>query len=500
MYLQQLPPIVQVGQKKNIEDSLTQYCLLDLDEEIRASVVNASKRITSAPNCPANIQRVIDKTPPFAGYRIAAGTPYEGATLTSATVRPANLFFNALLGPNSTTLPDSGELFAFRIPHADIKNQIDHADPNGVVAFSAKGILGQIYGRQIPDLSAVYGDATYRISNRELQETLASQKIYLSPQLPIPFYRALKHAMLQDGIVILPCHGRVPLKVQELWTLHCAALIAAVRARPNDYGFLSEQHCNETLDLSAYQLGSMVVKSEDFRIFMDANGKIIERNPGEQDAIRLINVCGIRDIYQTSPTIIDNKTIMTNTFKTSLAAAENGIVIFLAVGMGVWGGDPNLYWKAFLDAVIASADPIEQILVNPGHWASPSGPYQGCTGNEFQQILDEYRAQGVGLCNLDKIVNLYDQQTDVIHLAYQLKKEFPDKVISLFNASDPDVTLGYHVGEYVNDLSHSTTTEENYTAMGSNGLCFETITGVHNDPHRLIQVPFGPIQSNALHL
>jgi len=30
--------------------------------------------------------------------------------------------------------------------------------------------------------------------------------------------------------------------------------------------------------------------------------------------------------------------------------------------------------------------------------------------------------------------------------------------------------------------------EENYSAIGTNVLCFETHTGVHNDPSRLIDV------------
>jgi hypothetical protein len=56
---------------------------------------------------------------------------------------------------------------------------------------------------------------------------------------------------------------------------------------------------------------------------------------------------------------------------------------------------------------------------------------------------------------------------------------YPDRVVSLLNASDPDVTLGFHVGEYVNNFPHCSTTEENYTAIGTNGLCFEDISGVH---------------------
>ncbi len=60
-------------------------------------------------------------------------------------------------------------------------------------------------------------------------------------------------------------------------------------------------------------------------------------------------------------------------------------------------------------------------------------------------------------------------------------------LLPFFNASDPDVTLGNHVGEYVNNLDHPPTTEENYTALGTNGLCFEYLSSVRSDPNRVIQ-------------
>jgi hypothetical protein len=46
-----------------------------------------------------------------------------------------------------------------------------------------------------------------------------------------------------------------------------------------------------------------------------------------------------------------------------------------------------------------------------------------------------------------------------------------------------------HVGEYTNNCPHrASTTEEHYTAVGSNGLCFETITGVHKDPEHVVSM------------
>jgi hypothetical protein len=181
---------------------------------------------------------------------------------------------------------------------------------------------------------------------------------------------------------------------------------------------------------------------------------------------------------------------MTENFKTDLIAAENGVAIFPAVGMGIWGGDPDLYWRAFLDAVI-SQENLDVICVNPGHQMTRTGKYTGCRGEEFQTILDEYKTcyanDPKARIRLEKILNLYESQKDIVQLAHQLKLAYPEKIISLFNASDPDVSLGYHVGEYVNNWPHTITTEENYTAMGSNGLCFEGITDVHSFPNRLLQ-------------
>jgi hypothetical protein len=165
--------------------------------------------------------------------------------------------------------------------------------------------------------------------------------------------------------------------------------------------------------------------------------------------------------------------------------------------MGVWGGDPDLYWRAFLAAVIRGGAPFERIFVNPGHQTTRTGgPFNGYSGEEFQIILDETirRCEASGdhlaVANLRKIVNLFDRKTDVVHLSSQLKAAYPDRIVSLFNASDPDVTLGNHVGEYVNRLGGAPTTEENYTALGTNGLCFEGITGVHADPLRVVQAAY----------
>ena len=440
---------------------------------------------------------VLAETPRFNGYKIGRGTPYSGTSLMSLSTRPANLFYNALFGPNAVT-PPGGEIFALKQPYYKIRRQIASADPNAIVSFSAKGVPAKIHSSRnrtvsIPDLADLHGGATYRISYGELQETLASQKIYVSPTFPLPFYRALKEALIKDGVATLPGDGKHPVKLSEIELPHCKALIKQAAKNYQRYGFQTKQQCLDVLDLTLYQLGALVVKREDFHIFIDGNGKILERNPGDPDAIRLINACGIRGIHLTQRTHIENDLIMREAFQTALIAAESGLVVFPAVGMGVWKGDPDLYWRAFLDAVAQSNTKIEQIFVNPGHQTTTYGRYRGCSGEEFQKILDEYKIcndrNPQALANLNKIINIFDRKTDVVQLAYHLKKNYPDKTVSLFNASDPDVTLGNHVGEYVNSTrGDCTTTEENYTALGTNGLCFEGVTGVHADPRRIVAV------------
>jgi hypothetical protein len=217
--------------------------------------------------------------------------------------------------------------------------------------------------------------------------------------------------------------------------------------------------------------------------------RLLSRKANQNDAIRLINACGIRGLYATQKSPYNQKLIQ-NMFQTSLEAAEKDIAIVPAVGMGVWKGDPEIYWGAFFDAIIASEIPLEAIYVNPGHRPSPYGKYKGCTGEEFLQVLKEYQKRYGNnpkvLEKLSKVKNLHESGQDVIQLARRLKLNFPEKTVSVLNASDPDVTLGFHVGEYTNNIPHTTTTEENYTALGTNGLLFETITGVHTSYRKRI--------------
>lgn len=451
------------------------------------------------------INDLIKNAPVFAGYRIdlPSGHPCEGAVISGAALRPANLFFNALFKGTtiSTTLPGSGQLFAFNTRHSVIRDFYHKKailTPDAEVAFCAKGVISTVLDRQnrerTVDLGEIFGSHTYKISYKEIFDLLDSQKIFVSSLLPLPFYKGLKAAMLADHMVILPGNDHAPILLEELRATqtNMGAFLRQVKAEPMKFGFTSQKASEELFSMTLYQIGALVVKRENYQLFVDGNGKIIPRNPGERDAIRLINACGIRGIRSQKTDPKFNKKIMQAAFKTAFVAAGRGIVIFPAVGMGVWRGDPDLYWRAFFNAVLKAPDSIETIFVNPRHQVTPYGKYRGAHGEEFQRIFEEYcfRYKNVEskLDKLRKIYNLYDSQKDVLQLAHYLKKIYPEKIISLFNASDPDVTLGYHVGQYVNNRPHTTTTEENYTAMGSNGWCAEGITGVHQHPDRVVSV------------
>lgn len=400
------------------------------------------------PGCPENLQRIINGAPAFNHYRITLANGQQ-STLLAQSVRPANLFFTAI--GVGTTLPGSRQLFA--IPH-------DHTAIRRYLASR----VGEKVDITAGELHNVYGNRHYRISFQEIVNTLDTQEIYLSPILPLDFYRGLKQAMLQDGLVEVP-----NMKLRDYTAGFTGAFILQnLRNNPR------------ILDYTFYELGTQVVKREDYHLFIDANGKILEREADANDALRLINMCGIRPTDNSAANPIKSHALMYGAYKSALAAATDGIVIFPAVGLGVWGGDPTLYWTAFFDALISSDEmtTLDHVCVNPGPAASTQ---------TFLRLLAEFKRDNsvhpVRLARLNMIIYLPRQ--DVLQLGRDLKLAFPDKTISVVNASDPDVTLGNHVGEYVNNIGHPPTTEENFTAAGDNGLHFETLTGVHKNPSRI---------------
>jgi hypothetical protein len=447
---------------------------------------------------------VVEYTEPFAKYQIPLPPQFgKGKTvgLTAFTLRPANLFFQSLFKDTliQTTLPGE-DLFAFNMPGNQIRDYIDQKvekNPEGIVEFSACGVSGAVVvgeeGYAIDDLAEVYGNKVYQMSYKEIQDVLNSQKIYTSSYLPLPFYSGLKEALKKNGSPILPGSDKKTLTLLELEKEGgpIGEFIAQVGKNPEKFGFKSKIVYEGFKKWTIYEIGAMVVKTEDYYLFMDGSGKIFTREPGSKDAFRLINACGIRGIAASKRSDLAKIDLMKATFKTALAAAADGVVIFPAVGMGVWQGPPEIYWPAFLDAIIESPDCFERIFVNPGHRETAAGDHLGSKGEEFQAFLDaglkQYQDKPEILSKLQKIKNLFAEDTDLLQLAHHLKQAFPEKTVSIFNASDPDVTLGWHVGEYTNNMPHKApTTEEHYTAMGSNGLCFEDITRVHEDPSRLI--------------
>lgn len=436
----------------------------------------------TGPVTEARIQNVIRKTPPFQGYVI----PGTATKVTSVAKRPANFFFDALLGRNTTTLPGSGELFRINSPW-EASWKICNLGDSAEIAFSANDPAGP----------SVFGDKTYRLSGREIKKLLQSQKIYVSPLIPKNFCLGLKNALHADNIKLLPSSDYRPTLMSENISPTVNAFLREVERNPSNYGFVNNGVMltfAEIKNLTLYQVGAMIVKSEDYYCFVDSNYRIEERRPDQKDDILLLNLCGIRGFHKSVNVSgnhnheIDRK-IMRHTFETAIkAAGKNAHIVFPAVGMGVWGGSPDVYWRALLDAIVSQGDSVRYVYINPGHQRTPGTRFDGSVGEEFASILKEYQSKFPNNPNLNKIVNLFHRKTDLLVFAKELKKVLPDEPVALVNASDPDVTLGPDVvGEYVNNLNHAPTTEENYTALGSNGLCFESLSGVRSDPNRVIQ-------------
>lgn len=445
-------------------------------------------------------KEVISSTPKFAGYAFAADPKVH---LTDISVRPANLFYEALFVTDNSIQPGSGELFAF--PYLEHERELieDNRDTD-VITVSAGETKTDLYRRDSEgnliklgeqNLKTYLGTNEFQISGGEIKEILKSQKVWLSPLISKKFYLELKEAMKKDGVVTLPGNdGKVPtLDDLLLYDSHVSTFLREVEKNPAPW--MGAFSFEELKKLTVYQVGAMVVKTENYYSLVEDGYRLASRKVGDQDAIKLISACGIRGFFNThripgnEQHQIDRK-IMTANFKTAFQSiGKDGFAVFPAVGMGVWKGDPDIYWRAFFDAVLEGGNNLKQIFVNPGHQTTPAGKYKGCKGDEFATILAEYCAKYPDNKNLKKVNNLLPYNTDLFLLARNLKKKYPDHTVALFNASDPDVTLGNHVGEYVNNLCHPSTTEENYAAAGTSGLGFEGMTGVLEDPeNRVIQL------------
>lgn len=435
-------------------------------------------------------------TPKFTGYGFAAD---PNVHLTDIDVRPANLLFETIYGVDPTTQPGEGELFAFDSLE-EARQGIEDLRDDEIILVKDYGHKTNLYRREAgrlvnlgeKDLKTYLGTNSFEISGSELKEILKSQKVWISPLISKKFYLGLKEAMKKDRIITLP-ENNPTLEDLLLYGFQASAFLREVEKNPAPW--MGQLSFDELKKLTVYQLGAMVLKTENYYSLVEDGYRLASRKIGDKDAITLISASGIRGFAHTHKIPgneqhqIDRK-IMTATFKGALQTiSKDGLAVFPAVGMGVWRGDPDVYWRAFLDALLEGGNKLKQIFINPGHQKTLSGKYEGCTGEEFATILNEYIRKHPENKNLRKVFNLRPYATDLFLLARNLKKKYPDLEVALFNASDPDVTLGDHVGEYVTNLCHPSTTEENYAAAGTSGLGFEEMTGVLKDPeNRVIQL------------
>lgn len=444
-----------------------------------------------------DISLIIKSTPKFNKYGFAAD---PNVHLTDLTIRPCNLFYEALFRNRFTvTQPGDDAFLRFNQPLSEVREYILSLPDETVISFSAMGrkaglYLAKLYFGEV-DLTTYFGWNTYQISAKEIKEMINSQRIHVSALIPRDFYLGMKDALANLPPGSIPGDDSSPITVSQLAD-QCAPLktyFKEVQANPSKYGFINDGTMfsfDQILRLTAYQLGSMIVKTDNYHCLVNQDYAIADRKIGQHDAIMQICACGIRGFF-ASTTLPGNEQhqidyrIMQHTFQTLLkSAGKDAFILMPALGMGVWGGNPNIYWRAFLDAVLLAGSDLQNILVNPNHKPTPD---IGWKGEEFAKILDEYKRAHPTNGNLNKIINLFDEKTDLLALAQNLKKAHPNRTVAIVNASDPDVTLGIAgPGEYANDICHAPTTEENFAVAGAT-LGFEGVTGVPNDINRVLK-------------
>lgn len=312
--------------------------------------------------------------------------------------------------------------------------------------------------------AAAYGSGVFRISYGEVQSMLASQRVCLSPQMPKPFYLHMRELIrAREGIG------------QER---ECGSLVNVKEMGANfgDYGFGGGHgkygwneytfskgkeallHC---LACSTEQIGAMVVKTQDFRVLMNAQGEIIEREVGADDALQLVTACGSPGVFLGDE--YRQTDVLSQTFTMILEAAGDGILVMPSIEFKDGTKDQMVvYWGAFFEIVASSAgDRIKHIYVNPTHRS-----VEGFTGGEFDDIyaMSKERFKSP---NLEKIVNV--KENGDVYLAYGLKQAFPHQVISLEAWAGPHETLG---GRALGGI---------HAAIGTAGLSDEEMTHVQEE-------------------
>jgi protein tyrosine phosphatase/ribosomal protein S18 acetylase RimI-like enzyme len=511
------------GEEINFYD-LIQTCL----KQIPADEAHATPDAKAANIATQRQHLALSFAPEFHKYAIGKydeGTEDdEKAQLTHFSLRPANLFLRALFGGQDvTTMPGTGgSKLAFNFPINVTDSSGKHTfnsleeigawimsrkDTGTKLSFSFSGVTGTISstkGKQ--DLSKYFGKQTFELSISEIQAMLQSQKVFMTATMPEAFYLGLKAAMKKDEMTVFPGGESRMVMVQDILNAkgqkslqgkkaeNLIQFFAEVTAAPEKFGFTLDQAKKAApgtfsylQKLTLYQLGSMVVRSQDYFCFIGENGQLRDRKAGSDKPLRLIDCCGIRGFLTTENLSVEgqktdtkykhaiDKEILKNNFKNMLRAAERGYLCMPAIGLGVWAqGQPEnikevmreTYWSAFFEAVDESPDTgkLDCIFVNPNSSADPNG-------KRFDEILESYKVK-----NPNFKVKRMDK--DILCFAENLRAEFPRTNVSIVNASDPDCTLGRHICEYMNNQPHGHTTEENMGAAGSMPLCFEDITGM----------------------
>lgn len=460
-----------------------------------------SKKIEISAPQPIDHAKILEITPKFQKYGFRVN---PNVHLTDLDVRPNNLFYSALFGNQFTTKHHWETYFLeFNEPLNEIKSYIFSLPDTQVISVSAKGCRANLYNKNSGgnavkevDLSTYLGTKTCEISVKEIKEMLNSQRIFVSKLIPKKFYLGLKEVIDQQKWSGIGGRDNNPRIVSDLAKRPAfKKFFENVKSDPSKYGFVNDGVMlpfSQVLHLSVFQIGAMVVKSDDYHCLIGEGFEIRDRKVGQKDALMQISASGIRGFFNSLQTPenanhqLDYK-IMMHTFQTMIkAAGKNAHLIMPALGMGVWRGLPEIYWNSFLDAVAKSGSDLETIFVNPRHQTTTQGLYQGSAGEEFAKILEEYKKRYPQNANLNKIVNLYNEESDLLLLAQNLKAAHPQHTVALVNASDPEVTLGVvGPGEYANDLCHAQTTEENF-AVAAATLGFEELTGVLKDPKRVL--------------
>lgn len=415
----------------------------------------------------AKINAAIHDAKPFNKYHFE----HFDVPVTNATQRPADIFMHALgafssngyylISPAKLTIPPT-----ITIDHTKFDTSI------GLHTKKSRYDEPEIDRSSAITPAALYGTNTFTISKEEIEAILKSQEIRIAYPMTVEFYKGLKAAMEADGVHKLPhdlISGQLP--TLEQWAANhrnVKAFLENVTRNLSTYK-LDSARLAKLKALSVWQLGSLVIKSEKFYSFVEAGtNKIRSREIGDQDSLNLISACGIKKFKSHIDRTVCQE-VITEMFKGVLDAAQSGVLVMPALGLGVWCGDPKTYWKAFFAAVQANGDKVKKIIVNPGSDKSTA---------VFETELATFEAQNPALKN--KVTNKGVGEKDILSIAQQLKAKAPNLKVSVLNASDPDVTLGNVVGEYTYDYyNHSSTTEENFTAVGTNGIMFDHLIKKH---------------------